>query len=58
MAINLCRMSSLAITSDVEVTVLLRLILNKTIERLCDTDQTNWNKKVLLNLELLITIGF
>ena len=44
--------------SEVQVVVPLQDLLNKTVERLSNAVAREWNKEVLLNLEILVTTGF
>ena len=44
--------------TEVEVRVPLQIMLNKTVERLCETVATDWRPEALNDVTLLLTSGF
>ena len=44
--------------NDHEITVNLQAILNKSVERLCNKVAQDWDSNNLLNLEMIVTLGF
>lgn len=44
--------------SEIEISVTLQQILNKSAERLCDAVATEWDGRYVRNLELSVTLGF
>ena len=44
--------------SEIEVSVPMQKMINKTAERLCEAIALDWNERDLLNLELIATLGF
>lgn len=56
-AMNKCLPQKI-VNTEVEVKISLQSILNKTVERLCESIALDWDEGCLTDLEFLITLGF